>query len=758
MPSIWEKYQKIKEMDSNSKIKTYIAKIEPIIKEIMPEDEKDYYRMKGRLEIIEKKYNIIEIIEEKDKFYIVINRDDELISKIDKLLLTDEFIIQKEGKILGHGNPITKNEILNLLKMEQSMCRIAFERIEDDKLKRGYGSGFFCEIEGNFPIKYALFTSNHILNESNLEIDKIIKFKYFQTKFLSNSNNIVEKSIKLTSNRKFYTNEKYDYTCIEIFESDGINNFFKIEPHILSNQSKNGKIFKENDIFILQFLNENEISFSDGNLMHIKDNLIYHGASTEEGSSGSPIIKRDNNNNYIIGIHKATIKDGNKLLYNLGITFDSILENIKEQINEINCIYIPDNDEKEIYLIHDYNISEFSNEENRKMYLEAKDLNKNIFENNIELYVNDKKIKFNYKYKCNDSKEIKVKFKFNKIITNMSYMFYGCFSLKQIDLSSFNTNKVTNMKVMFNDCLSLENINLSSFNTISVNNLSGMFNKCSSLKSLDLSSFNTINVNNMSGMFNKCLSLENINLSSFNTNNVYDMSLMFNGCSSLKSLDLSSFDTNKVINMKAMFQNCSSLKNIDLLSLNTKNVNNMSLLFYGCSSLENIDLSSFDTNKVNNMKAMLQNCSSLKNIDLSSFNTTKVTDMSYMFNYCSSLKIIDLTSFNTNKVNNMKAMFNKCSSLESIDLSSFNTNNVNDMSGMFNECNSLKSLDLSSFNINNVNNMSFMFNGCFSLKSLNLSSFNTNNVNNLKLIFENCFLKAENIIITNEKDKIIENL
>ena len=183
MPSIWEKYQKIEEIDSNLKIKTYKAKIEPIIKEIIPEDRNDYYKIKEKLEIIEKKYKIIEIIEEKDKFYIVINKDDELISKIDKLLLTDELNIQKEGKIKGHGNPITRNEILNLLKMEQSMCRISFEKIEDGKLVNGHGSGFFCEIGGNFPIKYALFTNNHILNESNLEIGKIIKFKYFGLNF-----------------------------------------------------------------------------------------------------------------------------------------------------------------------------------------------------------------------------------------------------------------------------------------------------------------------------------------------------------------------------------------------------------------------------------------------------------------------------------------------------------------------------------------------------------------------------------------------
>ena len=35
----------------------------------------------------------------------------------------------------------------------------------------------------------------------------------------------------------------------------------------------------------------------------------------------------------------------------------------------------------------------------------------------------------------------------------MSYMFYGCSSLKELNLNNFNTNKVTNMIGMFGGCL-----------------------------------------------------------------------------------------------------------------------------------------------------------------------------------------------------------------------------------------------------------------------------------------------------------------
>ena len=34
----------------------------------------------------------------------------------------------------------------------------------------------------------------------------------------------------------------------------------------------------------------------------------------------------------------------------------------------------------------------------------------------------------------------------------MSYMFYGCSSLKELNLNNFNTNNVTNVRAMFSRC------------------------------------------------------------------------------------------------------------------------------------------------------------------------------------------------------------------------------------------------------------------------------------------------------------------
>ena len=61
----------------------------------------------------------------------------------------------------------------------------------------------------------------------------------------------------------------------------------------------------------------------------------------------------------------------------------------------------------------------------------------------------------------------------------MRSMFDGCSSLKELNLSNFNTNNVTNMKCMFSGCSALEELNLTNFNTNNVTDMEGMFSKCS---------------------------------------------------------------------------------------------------------------------------------------------------------------------------------------------------------------------------------------------------------------------------------------
>jgi len=68
-------------------------------------------------------------------------------------------------------------------------------------------------------------------------------------------------------------------------------------------------------------------------------------------------------------------------------------------------------------------------------------------------------------------------------VKNMSYMFKGCFKLKEIKgLNKFITEKVIDMKEMFSSCYNLEYLDISNFYVSDHINKNGMFDGCTSLK------------------------------------------------------------------------------------------------------------------------------------------------------------------------------------------------------------------------------------------------------------------------------------
>lgn len=109
-------------------------------------------------------------------------------------------------------------------------------------------------------------------------------------------------------------------------------------------------------------------------------------------------------------------------------------------------------------------------------------------------------------------------------------MFWGCESLKNLDLSHVDTSNVTNMCCMFYCCYSLTSLDLSNFDARNVNNMVSMFAGCESLTSLDLSSLDTSKVKYMSNMFNCCYSLTSLDLSNFDISKAIEMSSMFENC------------------------------------------------------------------------------------------------------------------------------------------------------------------------------------------------------------------------------------
>ena len=195
-------------------------------------------------------------------------------------------------------------------------------------------------------------------------------------------------------------------------------------------------------------------------------------------------------------------------------------------------------------------------------------------------------------------------------VIDMSYMFYECNWLENLNLSGFDTSKVTDMSSMFCNCDGLTTLDVSNFNTSSVTNMRSMFESIK-LTSLDLSTFNTSAVTDMAYMFYSCVWLENLKLSSFDTSEVTDMSYMFYYCEGLKKLDLRNFDTSKVTNMQGMFENSEFLTSIDVSSFDTSAVTNMRYMFQGCDWLTSLDLRSFDTSAVTMMQNMFSGCGRL---------------------------------------------------------------------------------------------------------------------------------------------------
>jgi len=457
-------------------------------------------------------------------------------------------------------------------------------------------------------------------------------------------------------NIKYFEDPK-DITVIEIKNSDEI--YKDIEFLNYDRNYINGyEIYNNVDVFSIQHPLGKSAACASGKIIKIYEYEFDHNISTDNGSSGCPIILLNDNINLIqvIGIHKNSDKIEK---INGGTFIGEIFKELNNNFNKIKDNYIiseiiiEDNDiNKNIRIINcyeEYMRNEIKNnpdfygwdEESKKKYYPDGKLNKNLMNEQeikiCEISINDKLIPFNYFHQFKEKGKYKIKYKFKNNIIRTIFMFSGCNSLINIDLSNFNTQNVTNMESMFSRCKSLKSIDLSNFNTQNVTKMESMFDFCESLTNIGLSNFNTQNVTNMKSMFSRCKSLKNIDLSNFNTQNVTNMKSMFRFCKSLTNIDLSNFNTQNVTNMEFMLSSCKSLKNIDLSKFNTQNVTNMESMFSWCESLTNIDLSKFNTQNVTNMKSMFYGCNSLVKIDLSNFNTQNVTNMESMFFLCTSL-------------------------------------------------------------------------------------------------------------------------
>ena len=657
---------------------------------------------------------------------------------------------------------------LNLI-VEQSKNNI----VKIINQKEEVGTGFFCLIP--FPDKMhllpTLITNNHVLNERDIEIEKIIKF----------SSEEKEYQIEIDNHRRCYTNEEeYDTTIIEIKPEDGIklNKFLEIDEEIFN--IKANEIFEKSSVYVIHYPNgsQNEISFGKIKSISLDNINILHLCNTLPGSSGGPILNMINYK--VIGIHKGAEENKN---WNLGTLlqlpikkFNEVIfnkENNKNSKNEINLnnenneiIKNNANDKKEnnVQINESYNIladnefSEFSlfnkdvqeeiyfnnnnkknklpeiqnnNMSNNNINISYGNINDDIFNNlgnnnniNIQNIINNN-ISNNQNKNLQNNGEIN-----NNIFNNESHLI--------MDINNANYNNNYNNEIINNENIVDEiTIIYSKTNALSLNLLDKIRYKITTVETFsDNKLFGEKFVKNNINICKIIIDGIEYQLASY-INEVYNKNIYF--------LELKLKGVSKIKDMSNMFCGCLSLTAVpDIDKLDTKSVTSLSFLFCGCESLQSLpDISKWNTSKVVDMGLIFHYCLLLTSLpDISKWDTREVIDMTCMFCMCEKLSSLpDISKWDTSEVLSFKSMFNGCQSLRSLpDISKWSTSNVKDMGFMFDSCKNLISLpDISRWNTYNLQKTLYMFNKCSSLQSLpDLEKWDTSKLKEKQFMFWGC--------------------
>ena len=203
-------------------------------------------------------------------------------------------INQKERRKRKNEEIITGSKIRSidscLFEVCPSICKIVYQ-IEEGIKK---GTGFLIKLyKGDEPL-FCLMTNEHVITKEVIEKKIEIEVFYYNTK----------KRIKiiLDENKRFIQNYKdmyIDCTIIEILAKDNVFEDYFLIPNIDYND-KNYADLKNKKIYVVQFPEGKNLSHSDGEIIKVGGNLdtdkdldkyeFEHKASTEPGSSGSPIF------------------------------------------------------------------------------------------------------------------------------------------------------------------------------------------------------------------------------------------------------------------------------------------------------------------------------------------------------------------------------------------------------------------------------------------------------------------------------------
>lgn len=329
---------------------------------------------------------------------------------------------------------------------------------------------------------------------------------------------------------------------------------------------------------------------------------------------------------------------------------------------------------------------------------------------------------------------------------NLTQVFSGNQTLKNVDFGLTDFSQVVNTSEMFKNCTQLQSVKI---HKLDATNLSGMFMNCPDLTQVKI--LENEMPEDLSDMFNACPQLTKIEgINNWKTTMIKSVKGFVTNCHALKNLDLSHWPVS--LQNQLQEQNEHSIEGSYVATSPVDQVTSSVTAATGTVSewqyqltpqkdrylltkyigkSQEIVVPTVINGKptiLNNINhAVFPNYKSITSFKIASGNKVPIqtTDLRYAFQFWTNLKEVDLTGLNVSTVTNTGAMFANDPLLTKANLSGWDTSHITDMNYMFNADRNLQELELANWDVRQVMNMSYMFAYLSSLKKLDLSSFQT---------------------------------
>jgi len=297
-------------------------------------------------------------------------------------------------------------------------------------------------------------------------------------------------------------------------------------------------------------------------------------------------------------------------------------------------------------------------------------------------------------------------------ITSFGSLFYGCKSLKSVNLNIFKTPSLKDLKQMFYGCSKIEEINLSNLNLTQILSYASIFSGCTSLKIVDLSNINFLNCEDdtcYGDMFKdltqslKYISIKGAKFGDYGDGFIKQINDQFN---ELESLAVCRGDYNDFLKNENFISTCCEYDS----ETNKCQFPNRIVVKYNQEAGYYQD---FASGSARTMEFFLNNNGTFIKKG-GQFTVNKNSELEIIFS--DSQESID--QFFTCEENLRDTNYEK---IVSVDLSHINTDQFRDLSSFIKDCSNINSFKMSNVYIPNNLVITSAFAGCINLKVFDMS-------------------------------------